>query len=169
MLIGYLLIVGFVLFDQLFKILSIVFSNNVEGLIKVIIPNVFEFHYLLNPGASFGIGEGQQLLFSLVTVVALIIFGYFFLEIDFKKKKVLSFAVVLLISGTFGNAIDRIFRPSGVVDMINMPILNNILSIFKIPGFIFNIADLYMTIGVILFAIDLLFLERKRVDINEEN
>lgn len=168
MLLGAILIIGLVLLDQVFKILSIYLANGSEGLIKILIPDVLEFHYINNPGASFGMGEGMQLLFFVVTIIALLIFGYLFYEIDFKKKKVFSLAIILFIAGTFGNAIDRMFRPMGVVDMFNMPILNYLLSFLNIPDFIFNMADVYMNFAVILFIIDLLFLERKRVDVKNE-
>ncbi|VEU80796.1 signal peptidase II [Haploplasma axanthum] len=169
MLLGYLLIFGLIGFDQIIKLVSILASGGNESYMKIIIPNVFEFHYIINRGASFGMLNGKQSLFAIITIVALCIFGYLFTHIDFKKKRVYSLSVVLLIAGTFGNAIDRLFRDGGVVDMINMPILNNILSKVGIAPFIFNVADVYMNVAIVLFIIDILFLEGKREKENGKN
>lgn len=168
MIIGYILIAGLVVFDQLIKLLSIIFQSDSGTLIQVLIPEVLEFHYLINTGASFGMLEDAQAFFAVVTIFSLILFGYLFFEGNFINKKVYTISISLIIAGTFGNAIDRLFRGGGVVDMISMPILDKFLDLFKISDFIFNIADLYMTAGIILFIIDILFLERKRVDKNEE-
>lgn len=167
MLLGYILIIILIGFDQLVKFLSLLFKSDTTSLIKVLIPEVLEFHYIINEGASFGMLEGKQGLFALITVISLLIFGYLFTFVDFKKKKVYSISVILFIAGTFGNAIDRLFRGGGVVDMLNMPILNNILSVFNISPFIFNLADVYLNFAIVLFVIDLLFLEKKRIDNNE--
>ena len=51
--------------------------------------------------------------------------------------------------------------------MFNMPVLNNILSLIGISPFIFNLADVFLNFGIILFIIDMLFFERKRIDSNE--
>lgn len=164
MLLGYLIIILLVFFDQFIKYLSIIFQNDSTSLIKVLIPNTLEFHHIVNKGASFGMLENRQGLFALITIISLLIFGYLFKDINFKKRKVYSISVILFIAGTFGNAIDRLFRGGGVVDMINMPILNDFLSIFNIQAFIFNIADLYLNLAIVLFIIDILFLEKKRAD-----
>lgn len=169
MLIGYILIVALILFDQLFKVLSLLYKSETTSLIKVVIPEVLEFHHIVNRGASFGMLEDKQFLFALVTIFALIIFGYLFTKIDFKTKKVYSISVILFIAGTLGNAIDRIFRSGGVIDMFNMPILNNILGIFNISPFIFNIADVYLNFAIVLFIIDILFFENKRSELLNEN
>lgn len=169
MLLSYILIIGFVILDQVIKLLSITLQNQSTSLIKTVIPNVLEFHYTVNTGASFGMFEDAQMFFSIVTIASLIIFGYLFYESNLKTKKVYTLSIILLIAGTFGNAIDRLFRGGGVVDMFNMPIVNKIVESVGISGFIFNLADLYMTVGIILFIVDILFLERKRVETNEEN
>lgn len=167
MLIGSIIIILLIVLDQVIKILSIYFKNPSSSLIKVLIPNVLEFHYIENTGASFGMLKDQHLIFGLITVLALVIFGYLFVSINYKTKKVYTISVILFIAGTYGNAIDRVFRNGVVIDMFNMPILNNILSLIGISPFIFNLADVFLNFGIVLFIIDMLFLERKRVDSNE--
>lgn len=156
MILGALFILGFIILDQLTKYIAVLTLT--EGFSNIIIPNLLRFQLVYNDGASFGILSGNQLFFAVITVVALIIFGYLFTEISFKGKRVFSFAIILLIAGTLGNAIDRTFIDRGVIDFINIPMM---------PFFAtFNFADMYMNVGIVLFIIDLLFLEGKRK--NEE-
>ncbi len=56
-----------------------------------------------------------------------------------------AFALALLISGGLGNLIDRVFRGGAVVDFM-------ILGIGPVRTGVFNIADLCLTTGAILFA-----------------
>lgn len=57
-----------------------------------------------------------------------------------KKDYFYRFSLIFLLAGTVGNAIDR-FTRHFVVDMFNLDFIN-------FP--IFNLADTYITIGVIL-------------------
>lgn len=59
-----------------------------------------------------------------------------------------------MIGGTLGNFIDRL-RLGYVVDFLQF-----IFGSYEFPTF--NIADSALTVGVILFAIDVFFLEQKR-------
>lgn len=158
MLIGIIIIVSLIILDQVSKHLAVYLL--VEGASKVIIPKLLTFQLIYNPGASFGILKGESLLFVVITVIALLIFGYMFTDSDFKVKKVFSIAISLLIAGALGNAIDRIFIAKGVIDFIHVPL---------VPIFAtFNFADAYMNIGIVLLFIDMLFLERKREKNNEK-
>lgn len=170
MILGYILVVALVAFDQIIKLISLLLrpDSPTDGFIGTLIPKVLDFYYIENTGASLGMFSDAQGFFAIVTVVSLVIFGYFFYQIDLKEKKVFSLAIILLIAGTFGNAIDRLFRDGAVIDMLFMPPLNSLLDIFNVSDFIFNIADAYMTFGIILFIIDILFLESKRDKKNEK-
>ena len=125
------------------------------------IPYVLEFKYVENTGAAWGMLEGKSIFFFIVTLVALVIFGYLFIKSDFKKKKLYSISIVMLIAGTLGNAIDRLIL-NYVIDFLHVPFLSYILNIVKLSNFYFNFADLFLTIGLILLAIDLIFIEPKR-------
>ncbi len=53
-------------------------------------------------------------------------------------------ALMLMISGAFGNLIDRAFYPNGVIDFIEFTFID-------FP--IFNLADAFLVIGVIVLII----------------
>ena len=125
------------------------------------ITGIFELQYLENRGAAFGILQNHQVLFLLITVLAAVLLTYIYARIPDDKKYIpLRICYVLLMAGAFGNMIDRAFR-GYVVDFFY----------FKLIDFpIFNVADIYVTVtmvllmGLILFYYkeeDLEFLSRK--------
>lgn len=166
MLIGGIVIFILIFLDFITKVIAKSLILPSESI--VFIPHIIEFRYVTNLGASFGILKNRQDIFMVITVISLLIFGYLFYYSNFKTKKVYSISVSLFIAGTFGNAIDRIFRSDGVIDFIYMPILEKIHSVL---GFTYNLADLYLNLAIVLFAVDILFLEgkRKKEVINDEN
>lgn len=142
------------LFDQITKIIAAAKTPSDVRVIKYIL----EFTYVENDGAAFGMLGGQKLLFFIITIIALFALGFFLTKIDFKKKKVFTSAIILLIAGTLGNAIDRISY-GYVIDFIRFPFIDSMISVFKLPGFVCNIADIYLTFGIVLILVELLILE----------
>ncbi len=165
MLIGTIIIVGAILFDQLTKILIYSYFDPVHSSTGTIIslahqgfdviPGFLEIGYYENTGSALGSFNGAYILFFIVTVIALIIFGYLFTKVDFKKAKIYSISIALFIAGTIGNAIDRAVR-GFVIDFMHFPFLD------WIAAFHNNWADMWLSAALVLFAIDLIFLETKR-------
>ena len=153
------LIIILILADQLTKLWALAELRGSEGI--SVITGVFELQYLENRGAAFGILQNHQVLFLLITVLAAVLLTYIYARIPDNKKYIpLRICYVLLMAGAFGNMIDRAFR-GYVVDFFY----------FKLIDFpIFNVADIYVTVtmvllmGLILFYYkeeDLEFLSRK--------
>lgn len=159
MLIGYLIIILSVVIDQVTKQISVLFIKGAEPVI--LIPRMLEFHYYENDGISFGMLPGQHLLLAAVTVVALGIFGYLFLDISFKSKKVYSISIALFIGGTLGNAIDRALY-GYVIDHFYFPFFSPVLNAVGLSNFYNNFADIFLSAAIVLFMIDLIFFEPKR-------
>jgi len=166
MLIGYLIIIFTILIDQVTKQISVMFIKG--GNPVTLIPRVLEFHYYENDGISFGMLPGQHLLLAAVTVVALGIFGYLFLDVSFKDKKVYSISIALFIGGTLGNALDRALY-GYVIDHFYFPFLSPILGVVNLSNFYNNFADLFLSAAIVLFMIDLVFFEPKRAKKKENN
>lgn len=153
-----LIILGLVGLDQLTK--YIVSTTMVEdGASISIIKGVLEIAYTRNSGAVFGLFQGlaeTYVIFLIFIGIAIALFGYMFYKTDFKDKKLIWYhlAIVLMIAGALGNGIDRIAQVDhNVVDFIASP---------GIWGYIFNVADVYLNIGIALFVIDQFILEPKR-------
>jgi signal peptidase II len=158
MLIYLILIVALVAFDQITKYLAI-YTLVSEGNTIPIIQDFFHFTYVRNPGVVFGLGgdQGFPLIFFIVTsFIALGIFGYFLYKTDYKNKKLWMYhlGLALMIAGTLGNFIDRLFQiDHRVIDFIDFR---------GIWGYIFNIADMCLVVGMIVFIFDQFILEPKR-------
>lgn len=137
-------IVGLVLLDQLTKIQ--IESNFFVGDTIEVISNFFHITYVQNRGIAFGIFQGKINAISIATTIAIIgIIIYFFK--NFKKIEFVErIAYMVIISGAIGNMIDRIFR-GYVVDMLDFR---------GIWQYVFNLADVYINIGVALIFLDIL-------------
>ena len=160
MLISLIIIIVSLGIDQLTKYLArTMITLNAPNI--TVIPNLFELSYYKNTGMSFGLLEGQQLIFMISTVIALGIFGYLFTNSNYKNKKVYSISVALFIAGTLGNAIDRsIF--GYVIDFMHFPFLDGILNAVGLSNFYNNMADMYLSAAIVLFTLDLFIFEEKR-------
>ena len=104
-----------------------------------VIPEIFHWTYIINPGAAFGILAYQRWFFLAIVIL---LFGAFFF---FRKRipeepRYFSAAIGMLLGGALGNAIDRV-RISGVVDFFD----------FRIWP-IFNVADIFICVGVALIV-----------------
>lgn len=80
------------------------------------------------------------------TIFVLIVFIFLWLM---KLKKKGRLAIAFIIAGAGGNLLDRIFK-GGVIDFIDLKIWP-----------IFNLADIFITVGAILLFIDLITLRKK--------
>ncbi|MCD8798632.1 signal peptidase II [Mammaliicoccus sciuri] len=132
--------------DQLTKFL-IVKSLEVGESIKVI-SNFLYITSHRNQGAAWGILQGKMWLFYIVTIVVLVILFMFFKNEGYGRPDV-QLGLSLLIAGSIGNFIDRLFRGE-VVDFVDTFIFS-----YNFP--IFNVADAALTIGVIVLIIVILF------------
>lgn len=139
--------------DQLTKWAAQLFLRGREAI--ELIPSFLYFNYHINPGAAWGMLEGQFYLFVIITFAALALFIFWSKDNAYKQKPFYSIALALLISGTIGNFIDRV-RFRYVIDFIDVYIFS-----YDFP--IFNVADMALSIGVFLFAVDLIFFEKRRM------
>lgn len=113
----------------------------------------FKLDYVENTGAAFGMMAGRQTFFVVLTVFVTLFLAIFL----FKNYKMLNtlekWAAMFLISGAVGNLIDRILN-GHVVDFISVRLFN----VYDFP--VFNFADVYVSLAVIIFIISLLVYER---------
>jgi signal peptidase II len=167
-IIGTLLILGFIAIDQVTKLFAYNAQDSLDPNI-ILIPHILELSYTENYAASLGLlgnSDYKELIFVIVTVFALALFGYFFRDVDFKSKKLFSLSIVFFISGTLGNAIDRLFR-GFVVDLLHFPFFD-FLSHVGLSNFDNNIADILLFFAIFMFAIDIFFLDPKRIKSKEK-
>ena len=138
-----------ILLDQITK--YYVAHNFIQGARQKVIDGFFYLTYVRNTGAGFSILQGQRWVFIILTFIALPLFIYLYVKSD-PGHKLERFAYLLLISGTIGNFIDRVVYGS-VVDFLDFIIFG-----YDFP--VFNVADIFITVGVGLYLL-LTLLETK--------
>lgn len=132
--------------DQLTKLAALKYLK--DGKTINIIGDIFVLQYVENRGAAFGLLQNKQWIFMAGALIAVFVVGYLYCRIPEEKKyNLLRICGILLVSGAFGNFYDRVTRQY-VVDFLY----------FKLIDFpVFNVADCYVVISCILFAVLLLF------------
>ena len=119
-----------------------------------VINNFFYLTYTKNTGAAWSILENQRILLLIITVIVLFLINRFMNKENLGKLETLSFGMI--IGGIVGNLFDRVFFQY-VIDFLD----------FKIFGYnypIFNLADTFIVIGIIL-----MFVISIRKEHNERN
>ena len=108
-----------------------------------VIKNFFYITLCHNNGAAFSILKDKQILLIIITVIALFFIYKHMNKEDLSKYD--SFAFSMITGGILGNLLDRIIY-NYVIDFLD----------FKIFGYdfpVFNLADSFIVVGVILLII----------------
>lgn len=128
--------------DQFTKYLALTYLKN--GNSMILIPGVFQLHYLENRGAAFGMMQGMKTWFVIGTILLLGIIIVLYLRSSMEKKyRWTRLVMILLASGAIGNLIDRL-RLDYVVDFLYFELIN-------FP--VFNVADIYVSCGTVLLIL----------------
>ncbi|MFT4309911.1 MAG: signal peptidase II [Candidatus Woesearchaeota archaeon] len=110
---------------------------------------------ILNDGISFGLFQGNNPIMIIISLIATTIFGIMLVGAK-NNTSMYTTSIVFMISGAIGNLIDRI-QIGAVIDFI------------RIGSFpVFNFADSYLTIGVLLMIL-VTFIPKKRVHADKKH
>lgn len=142
-----------------------------------LIGNLFNITFIENPGIAFGIYLGSAFkiliaLFSLVAGVGLLLYLYKNRQKDFIFRLSLAF----ILGGAIGNLFDRVFYGiiygyaplfyGKVVDFLSLKVFDFILFGRMLGNYVFNVADVSVTTGVLLLLYALNF---KNKTVSENN
>lgn len=114
----------------------------------VLIKDLLEITYIKNAGGALGILNNQKFFFIFISVlfICLITFFLFVMPCDSKFNS-LHIWLSFILAGTIGNLADRIIYGS-VIDIIY---------ISKINFPVFNLSDIFISVGTILTILTVLF------------
>ena len=141
-----------VLADQVSKTIVVRTMSLYESV--PVIENFFHFTYITNDGMAFGIDfPFGYFIFSLVSAL-LTIFLFWYLWTVRNDSLVIRLGLAMIIAGAVGNLIDRLMLGE-VIDFLDFMIGN-------FHWYVFNLADSYVTVGMVLILTDSIFLEKKR-------
>lgn len=130
-------------------------SLGTVGASREIIHGFISFIYVHNSGAAWGIFSGRQIFLIIISIIVIALFiAFYVLRLRKFKDKIslwLSVSLGFIAGGCFGNLIDRIAF-GYVRDFINFDFMN-------FP--VFNVADICLTVGIILLFIYFIFFYSK--------
>jgi len=133
----FIFIIVFLIFllDRLIKLMII----RKEGFF--IIKDFLKINYYPNWGVALSLPVSQYITYPLVILIMLVVFYYLYISLK-RNNYFLIWSQSLIFVGAFSNLLDR-FRFGHVVDYINF--------VDRFP--VFNLADVMIVSGVILFLI----------------
>lgn len=133
--------------DRITKLLAVKYLAG-EASIPVI-KGVLQLTYVRNTGAAFSIFSGSTRTLALFTVAVCFLLIIFMVSQKKKnpQKKLYIISLAMILGGALGNMFDR-FAYGYVVDFVDFILIN-----FAV----FNVADIFITVGGTIFCCCLLF------------
>tara|TARA_Y100001958_G_C20878078_1_gene309511 strand:+ start:91 stop:588 length:498 start_codon:yes stop_codon:yes gene_type:complete len=143
-LINLFLVLLIFLLDRISKIYVIYLDQKFVGS-EIFSSKYLNINLIWNDGIAFGLFSFEKS--SLYNFLTLIIFAIIFVIIFMtaKAEGIKKYSLLMILGGAIGNVFDRLFNRS-VPDFIDFHIGN-------FHWFIFNIADVFITIGVIFMIL----------------
>ena len=117
--------------------------RKVQGQEHNIIRGILSFKLALNPGIAFGIELGRWLILA-ATLGGIVLIIYLF-RTSSKRARAGHIGMGLILAGALGNLVDRLLPPHKVRDFIDFPFWPT-----------FNLADVFLCVGVGLLALSIL-------------
>tara|TARA_B110000438_G_scaffold244050_1_gene244348 strand:+ start:615 stop:1148 length:534 start_codon:yes stop_codon:yes gene_type:complete len=143
--------------DRIFKIYILEIAE-LKGEVDIYVTSYLNFYLIWNKGIAFGIFSFEQnLLYHLISFIISTICIVLIVMIV-KSNKFKKYYLISILGGALGNLFDRIYY-SAVPDFIDFHIND-------FHWFIFNVADIFITIGVICLILDELFFYKKTDETN---
>ena len=147
-----IIILSIFFFDRLTKIYLINLQSTGTDIDFYIFP-FLNFYLIWNTGIGFGLVAMETNIYYhiLTSIIVIINIGLIFFLI--KSKGIHVYLIALIIGGSLGNLFDRIYYYA-VPDFID-------LHLGDYHWFIFNVADIFITVGIIGLILTELFKKEK--------
>ena len=144
------------LLDRVSKTYVIYLNDKLLG-IEILSSKFLNIRLIWNEGIAFGLlSFNDKIIYNLLTfIIFIIILIIFFMVL--KSYGLKKYSLLMILGGAIGNVYDRIFY-GAVPDFIDFHVQN-------FHWFMFNVADIFITIGVIF----MIFLELIDININKKS
>ena len=124
------------------------------GELNFSVTKFLDLNLVWNNGIAFGLFSFDQNIYYNVITLIIILVTSAIIWFAFKSKGLEKISYLMIIGGSFGNIFDRLYY-SSVIDFID-------ISYNNFHWFIFNVADIFISLGVILLiALEFLKNEKK--------
>ena len=153
-LINFTIVLIIFLIDRLSKIYILQIAE-LGKTVDIYVTQYLNFYLIWNKGIAFGLFSfDESFIYNLITfiilTIAIVILVMITRSAGFKKNSLL-----LVFGGSLGNLFDRIYY-SAVPDFID-------IHINDFHWFVFNAADIFITIGIICLILDEIFINNKKI------
>ena len=148
------LIIVFIVFlsDRVSKYIILKLSQPL-GELNISVTSFLNLHLIWNNGIAFGLFSFEQDFYYNLFTLLIITITSIIIWLSFKAEGLEKISYLMIIGGSCGNIFDRILY-SSVLDFID-------ISINNFHWFIFNVADIFISTGVILLIIIEIFVKKK--------
>ncbi len=156
-LLNFTIILTIFLVDRISKIYIINISE-LGNKVDIYLTEYLNFYLIWNKGIAFGLLSFNEsfiynIITAIITIISIVVAILILQSEGFKKL-----SLIFVLGGSVGNLFDRIYY-SAVPDFIDFHIND-------FHWFVFNIADIFITLGIICLIFDEIFINNKK---NEKN
>ena len=140
LIIGFVFLVICFALDRFSKIYILNILNN-QGQVDFYINQYLNIYLVWNTGIGFGLFSLENNLYYNLFTGIIILINFVLLYFAIIETKIKSFFLMIILGGSLGNLFDRVYYRA-VPDFID-------LNYAGYHWFIFNVADIFITIGII--------------------
>ena len=143
--------------DRFFKIYILKIAE-LQNTVDIYLTPYLNFYLIWNKGIAFGLlSFNENFIYNMITIIIASI-TLVVLVMAVKTKGLKKYALLCVFGGSIGNLFDRIYY-SAVPDFIDFHINNY-------HWFVFNVADIFITLGIMCLIFDEIFNNNNK---NEKN
>jgi|TARA_B110000967_G_C18870669_1_gene555216 signal peptidase II len=156
-IVNFIIILCIFLIDRLSKIYILKIAM-LQNILDIYVNPYLNFYLIWNKGIAFGLlSFNDVFIYNIVTSMIIIIIIIILIMLT-KSEGFKKYSLLFVMGGSLGNLYDRIYY-SAVPDFIDFHINN-------FHWFIFNVADIFITFGVICLIFDEVFINNKKDEKN---
>ncbi len=143
-LINLLIVLSIFLLDRLTKI-YVIYLDNANLSSEIYYSKFLNINLVWNEGIAFGLFSFNKESFYDILTGLIILIIFFIVYISIQSKGLQRFSYLMILGGALGNVFDRVITRA-VPDFIDFHVGN-------FHWFIFNVADIFITLGIIFMII----------------
>ena len=152
-LLNFTIILTIFLVDRISKVYIIKLSE-IEGIVDIYLTPFLNFYLIWNKGIAFGLLSFNESYIYIIITSIIIIISTIIMTMAIKSNGFKRLSLIIVFGGSIGNLFDRIYY-SAVPDFIDFHIMGY-------HWFVFNIADIFITMGIICLILDEIFNDNKK-------
>ena len=140
-------------FDRISKLYILNYAET-KNYVDIYYNSFLNFYLIWNTGIGFGLfSSNVNFYYNLITLLIVLI-NIIILIMIIKSKDYRLFFLLVILGGSFGNLFDRIYYKA-VPDFID-------LHYGDFHWFVFNVADIFITLGIICLIFDEIFFKSRK-------